>query len=86
MSLDIRWRDHTKRGIAAFANQTLDERVLDLLSDIMFASDEIELMVSTESDEAPFPGFYTALYRIYSEAASMMGKVVAPERKTPKEH
>lgn len=86
MSLDIRWRDFTKRGLTAFANQTLDERVLDLLSDIMFASDEIELMVSTECDDVPFPGFYTALYRIYSEAASMMGKVVAPERKTPREH
>jgi hypothetical protein len=84
--LDIRWRDFTKRGLTAFANQTLDERVLDLLSDIMFASDEIELMVSTECDDVPFPGFYTALYRIYSEAASMMGKVVAPERKTPREH
>jgi hypothetical protein len=86
VSLQIQWRDLTKRGIAAFANQTLEERVLDLLSDIMFASDEIELMVSTESDEAPFPGFYTTLHRIYSEAASMMGKVVAPERKAPREH
>jgi hypothetical protein len=86
VSLHIRWRDLTKRGIAAYANQTLEERVLDLLSDIMFASDEIELMVSMECDEAPFPGFYTALYRIYSEAASMMGNVVLPERKAPRDH
>ncbi|HEY2092945.1 MAG TPA: hypothetical protein VGJ81_13745 [Thermoanaerobaculia bacterium] len=40
-----------------------------IFSDIMFASDEIELMVSMDSDDAPFPRFYTALYRIYSEAA-----------------
>jgi hypothetical protein len=86
VSLDIRWRDLTKRGIAAWANQTLDERVLDLLSDIMLATEEIEAMVAAERAEPPFPGFYTALHRIYSEAASLIGQVVAPERKATKEH
>lgn len=85
MSVGIRWRDVTKPGLAAWANLTLEERVLDLLSDIMLASDEIEFMVSKECDDAPYPGFYTALYRIYSEAASMMGKVVEPHRK-PNQH
>ena len=87
MSLRIQWRDLTKRGIAAWANQTLDERVIDLLSDIMLASEEIESMVVGERGEPPFPDFYTALSRIYSEAASIMGKVVEPrpERK-PQTH
>jgi hypothetical protein len=85
VSLEIRWRDLTKRGIAAWANQTLDERVLDLLSDIMLASEEIETMVSMEGGEVPFADFYAALHRIYSEASSMMGKVVEPERR-PREH
>lgn len=86
MSLEIRWRDLSKRGIAAWANQTLDERVLDLLSDIMLASEEIETMVLAEGGDTPFPDFYAALYRIYSEAASIMGKVVEPEGKEPREH
>ena len=72
--------------MAAWANQTLDERVLDLLSDIMLASEEIETMVLAEIDEVPFPDFYAALHRIYSEAASIMGKVVEPERKATREH
>ena len=80
MSLQIQWRNLTKRGIAAWANQTLDERVVDLLSDIMLASEEIESMVAIECGAPPYPDFMTALHRIYSEAASMIGKVVEPER------
>jgi hypothetical protein len=86
VSLDIRWRDVAKRGIAAWANQTLDERVLDLLSDIMLATEEIETMVAGELSEAPFPGFFTALNRIYSEAASLMGQVIVGEGKPAKNH
>jgi hypothetical protein len=86
VSLDIRWRDPTKRAIAAWADQTLDERVIDLLSDIMLASEEIESMVSAETPKAPFTDFYAALHRIYSEAASIMGKVVEPQRTTQREH
>jgi hypothetical protein len=82
VSVEIKWRDLTKRGIAAWANQTLDERVLDLLSDIMLATEEIESMVLFESRELPFDGFYAALHRIYSEAAAVMGKVIEPERKS----
>lgn len=85
MSLQIQWRDLTKRGIAAWANQTLDERVIDLLSDIMLASEEIESMVLGESLAPPCGDFFTGLHRIYSEAASLMGKVVEPDRK-PKQH
>ncbi len=81
MSLQIQWRDLTKRGMAAWANQTLNERVIDLLSDIMLASDEIEGMVLGESVVPPCHDFFTGLHRIYSEAASLMGKVVEPERK-----
>lgn len=76
MSLDIRWRDLTKRGIAAWVNQTLNERVLELLSDVMLATEAIEVMVVAESTEPPVPGFFTALDRIYSEAASLMGQVI----------
>jgi hypothetical protein len=81
VSLQIRWRDLTKRGIAAWANQTLNERVIDLLSDIMLASEEIEGMVLGESHAPPCRDFFTSLHRIYSEAASLMGKVIEPERK-----
>jgi hypothetical protein len=86
VSLDIRWRDVAKRGIAAWANQTLDDRVLDLLSDIMLATEAIETMVASERSEPPFPGFFTALDRIYSEAASLIGNVIASEGKPAKEH
>lgn len=86
MSLDIRWRDFTQRAIAACANQPLDERVLDLLSDVMLVTEAIEVMVLAESTEPPFPGFFTALNRIYSEAASLMGQVIAAETKTPRVH
>jgi hypothetical protein len=71
--------------MAAWANQTLDERVIDLLSDIMLASEEVEAMVLAESTAPPWDDFYTGLHRIYSEAASLMGRVVEPDGK-PEEH
>lgn len=81
MSLQIQWRDLTKRGMAAWANQTLNERVIDLLSDIMLASEEIEGMILGESRVPPCRDFFTRLHWIYSEAASLMGNVVEAERK-----
>jgi hypothetical protein len=75
----FRWRDVSKTGLAAWANQTLEERVLDLLSDIMFATEEIETMVSAESPEPLTPGLYTSMHRIYSIAAVTMG-VIATRR------
>jgi hypothetical protein len=81
VSLEIRWRDLSKRGIAAWANQTLDERVIDLLSDIMLASEEIESMVSAETGEAPFPDFYTALYRIIQKPHRSWERLSSPSGK-----
>jgi hypothetical protein len=71
----FRWRDVSKSGLAAWANQTLEERVLDLLSDIMFATEEIEAMVAAESAEPLSTEFYWSMHRIYSIAATTMGAI-----------
>lgn len=71
----MRWRDTSKAGLAAWANQTLEERVLDLLSDIMFAAEELEEMVAAESPEPLVPDLYRSLHEIYAVAATMMGAV-----------
>jgi hypothetical protein len=72
----FRWRDMSKSGLAAWANQTTEERVLDLLSDIMFAAEEIEEMAEAEAFEPLPSGFQTSLHNIYNIAATTMGAVV----------
>lgn len=62
-------------GLAAWANQTLNQRVLDLLADITFASDEIRDMVELEHGFPPFEGFEEALERIAGEARRIMERL-----------
>jgi hypothetical protein len=73
--LIIKWRDTSPRGLAAWGNLPLNQRVLDLLADIMFATDEIREMVALEHGFPPFEGFDDALDRIYVDAESLMGRL-----------
>ena len=72
MRSKIEWRNTTSRGLAAWGNETLNQRVLDLLADIMFASEEIRDMVAAEHGFEPFPGFERELASIYSSAWHVM--------------
>jgi hypothetical protein len=65
-------------GLAAWGNSPLNEQVLDLLADIMFASEEIRDMVALEHGFPPFDGFEDALTRIHEEAAGVMAKLGKP--------
>jgi tetratricopeptide (TPR) repeat protein len=62
-------------GVAAWANLTLNQRVLDLLADILFAVDEINAMVEAEHGLEPFSGFREALRHIYLEAEFVMNRL-----------
>ena len=74
----IKWRDTSPQGLAAWANVPLNQRVLDLLADIMFATDELREMVALEHGFPPFEGFDDALARIYAEAESVMNRLGEP--------
>ena len=74
----MRWRDKSASGLAAWGNLTLNERVLDLLADITFASDEIRDMVATEHGFPPYEGFEEALERITAEARGIMEHLGPP--------
>jgi hypothetical protein len=62
-------------GIAAWANLKLNERVLDLLANIIFATGEINEMVDLEHGFEPFDGFRDALRHIHLEAAFVMTRL-----------
>jgi hypothetical protein len=64
----IHWRGPAGRDAPAII---VNERVLDLLADIMFAIDEIREVVEVERPSS-YAGFDDALDRMYAEAATAM--------------
>ena len=70
----------SRAGLAAWANQTLDERVLDLLSDIMFAAEEIDEMVRIEAAAPLTADFHASIECIYDTAAITMGHLALRRR------
>ena len=71
----IKWRNLSPEGLAAAGNQSLSQRVLDLLADIMFAAEEIRDMVDIEHGFPPFEGFDEALTHIRSEAQGVIERI-----------
>lgn len=83
MTLPIRWRDLSTSGLEAWGNATLNERVLDLLANILFAVDEIRDMVELEHGFPPFEGFDGALSSIYEGASGVMQRLGTRRRDAP---
>lgn len=76
----IKWRNLSPDGLAAIGNQPLNQRVLDLLADIMFAAEEIRDMVDMEHGFPPFEGFDEALTHIRSEAQKVIERLCQGDR------
>ena len=75
--------DTSAAGRAAWGNAALNDRVLDLLANNMFASDEIRDMVKLEHGFEPFNGFEAALKRIYADAENLLAKLAPDEDAAP---
>lgn len=71
----------TGERLGHWANQSLNERVLDLLADIMFAADLAFEMVELEPGFEPFEGFNDGLRRIYDDAHQIM-RQLGPENRS----
>ncbi|HEV7767938.1 MAG TPA: hypothetical protein VGQ76_23245 [Thermoanaerobaculia bacterium] len=63
----------------------MNERILDLLADIMFAADEIRDMVAMEHGLPLFDGFDEALGRIHLDARGIMGRLEGTAMSYPEE-
>jgi len=69
------WRSTAPSSLAAWGNAPLKERVLDLLADMLFATDELREMVAAEHGLDRVPDFDERLGRIYREIDSAMRAV-----------
>jgi hypothetical protein len=68
----VKWRDTSPAGLAAWANMTLSERVLDLLANISFAVEEIRQMLEVEDGLGDVPRLDASLVEIQSRTDSLI--------------
>lgn len=70
------WRSTSPSSLAAWGNAPLRERVLDLLADMLFATDELREMVAVEPGLDRMPDFDERMQRVYREIDSTMKEVL----------
>jgi len=68
---------HDAERAGRVGHAPLEERILDLLADILFATDAIREMVAVEPAAVPFEGLDATLNRVYREVRSAMSEVEA---------
>ena len=69
------WRNTAPTSLAAWGNTPLKDRVLDLLADMLFATDELREMLAAEEALDRLSGLDDRLSQIDREVACAMREV-----------